>query len=116
MASPVHVGEEYDVTIETVGSKGDGVAKIKGYVVFIPKVNEGAKIRIRVTKTLDKVGFGEVVASAPSEEQEDNNHEEQKEIQKEESDIIPEEEGADVPDSESESEEESVPEAEMDEE
>lgn len=70
MASPVHVGEEYDVTIETVGSKGDGVAKIKGYVVFIPKVSEGAKLRIRVTKTLDKVGFGEVVASNPAEPEE----------------------------------------------
>lgn len=68
MASPVHVGEEYDVTIDTVGSKGDGVAKIKGYVVFVKNVQEGDKIKIRITKTLEKVGFGEQVTSAPKEE------------------------------------------------
>lgn len=80
MASPVQVGEEYDVKIETVGSKGDGVAKIKGYVVFVQNVKEGDEIKIRITKALDKVGFGEVIPKnepkAAEEEEEEKEEEE----------------------------------------
>ncbi|MBU1202127.1 MAG: TRAM domain-containing protein [Nanoarchaeota archaeon] len=62
--SPVREGEEHDVRIEAVGEKGDGVAKIKGFVVFVPGVKEGDEVKIRVTKVLRKVGFGEVVGKA----------------------------------------------------
>lgn len=66
---PVKVGEEYDVTIEAVGEKGDGIAKVKGFVVFVPGVSEGDNVKIKVTRVLRKVGFGEVVgAGAPKKE------------------------------------------------
>ena len=35
---PVNVGDEIDVKIEAVGEKGDGVAKVKGFVLFVPNV------------------------------------------------------------------------------
>ena len=59
--APVQVGEELDVTIEAVGEKGDGIAKKDGFVLFIPGVKEGERVRVRVTKVLRKVGFAEVV-------------------------------------------------------
>ena len=31
--APVNVGDEVDVTVEAVGDKGDGIAKIKGFVL-----------------------------------------------------------------------------------
>ncbi len=71
--APVKVGEELDVKIEAVGEKGDGVAKVKGFVLFVPNVKEGQTVKIRVTRVLSKVGFAEVVgagekfAEAPSE-------------------------------------------------
>lgn len=61
---PVNVGDEVDVKIEAVGEKGDGVAKIKGFVIFVPGVKEGDTVRIRVTKVLRKVGFAEVIGPA----------------------------------------------------
>lgn len=67
---PVEVGEELDVVIEAVGEKGDGIAKIKGFVLFIPNVKEGDTVRVKVTKVLQKVGFADVVGetqSAPGE-------------------------------------------------
>lgn len=64
--APVKVGEEMEVTIEAVGEKGDGLAKKNGFVLFVPGVKEGQKVRIRVTKVLRKVGFAEVVGSAGS--------------------------------------------------
>ena len=61
-AAPVVVGEELDVEIESVGEKGDGLAKKDGFVLFVPATKQGDKVKIRVTKVLRKVGFAEVVA------------------------------------------------------
>jgi len=65
---PVQVGEELDVKIEAVGAKGDGIAKKDGFVLFVPGVNEGDKVRIKITKVLSKAGFAEVVGSAEKSE------------------------------------------------
>lgn len=63
-APPVKVGEELDVKIEAVGEKGDGIAKKNGFVLFVPSVQNGDEVRIRVTKVLRKVGFAEVIGKA----------------------------------------------------
>ena len=64
--APVKIGEELDVKIEAVGEKGDGIAKIEGFVLFVPGVKEGDEVRVRITKVLRKVGFAEVVGEAQS--------------------------------------------------
>jgi predicted RNA-binding protein with TRAM domain len=64
--APVNVGDELDVTIDAVGAKGDGIAKKDGFVLFVPNVQQGDNVRIRVTKVLRKVGFAEVVGSSDS--------------------------------------------------
>ena len=65
--APVNVGDELDVTIESVGAKGDGVTKKDGFVIFVPGVQKGDNVKIKVTRVLRKVGFGEVVGSESSE-------------------------------------------------
>jgi predicted RNA-binding protein with TRAM domain len=62
--APVKVGEEIDVKIEAVGEKGDGIAKKKGFVLFVPNTKEGDEVRIRITKVLSKVGFAESIGAA----------------------------------------------------
>jgi|SRR3989344_2125788 len=59
--APIKVGEEMDVTIEAVGEKGDGIAKVKGFVIFVPNTKQGDKVKIKVTRVFRKVGFGEVM-------------------------------------------------------
>lgn len=69
---PVEEGQEIDVTIESIGDKGDGVAKVNGFVVFVPDVQKGENVRIKISKVLSKVSFGEVVSrneAAPAKEQ-----------------------------------------------
>ena len=61
---PVRVGEELDVSIDAVGEKGDGIATKNGFVLFVPGVKVGDKVRIRVTKVLSKVGFAEVITGS----------------------------------------------------
>ena len=60
---PVKEGEEFDVKIDAVGAKGDGIARKNGFVLFVPGVKEGDEVRIRVTKVLQKAGFAEVIGS-----------------------------------------------------
>lgn len=105
--APVKVGDEFDVEIESVGEKGDGLARIKGFVLFVPGVKQGDKVKIKVNRVLRKVGFAEVVgeASGEIENQEDSAEEdsaeetteETTEEVAEESTEEPAEEGAEEP-------------------
>ncbi|MDI6811082.1 MAG: TRAM domain-containing protein [archaeon] len=61
-SSPVNVGETYDVKIEDVGREGDGIARVEGFVVFVPNTKKGESVKIRVTKVSRRVAFAEVVA------------------------------------------------------
>ncbi len=61
---PVQEGEEYDVVIEAVGEKGDGIAKVKNFVLFVPGTKKGDRVRIRITKVFKSVGFAEVIRKA----------------------------------------------------
>jgi len=62
--APVKIGDELDVEIESVGEKGDGVAKVQGFVLFVPGTQKGDKVKVKVTKVFRKVGFAEVVGQA----------------------------------------------------
>ncbi len=66
--APVKEGDEVEVKIEAVGEKGDGIAKINGFVIFVPNTKEGETVRVRITKVLRKVGFAEVVGQGNYEE------------------------------------------------
>ena len=61
---PVSVGDEKDVTIEAVGRKGDGIAKVDNFVLFIPGATEGQTVKVKVNKVLNNVGFAEIVGEA----------------------------------------------------
>ena len=62
--APVNQGDEIEVTIDSVGEKGDGIAKVKGFVVFVPGVQQGQTVKVRITKVLKKFAFGEVAGKA----------------------------------------------------
>lgn len=58
---PVKEGETYEVSIDAVGEKGDGIAKVRGFVLFVAGVKKGDYVKVRIKKVLPKVGFAEVV-------------------------------------------------------
>lgn len=60
-APPVEVGEIREVRIEAMGSEGDGIAKVDGFVVFVPGAKVDDVVTIRITKVLRKYGFAEVI-------------------------------------------------------
>ena len=78
--APVKVGDELDVKIEATGSKGDGIAKKDGFVLFVAGTKQGDEVRVRVTRVIQKVGFAEVVGGEkPKEEAKEETEEEAKE-------------------------------------
>ena len=58
---PVNVGDVREVRIEAMGNGGDGIAKIRGYVVFVPGTNLNDVVKIRITRVLKKYAFAEVI-------------------------------------------------------
>ncbi len=106
--APVKVGDEVNVKIEAVGEKGDGVAKVKGFVIFVPNTREGDEVKIKITRVLRKVGFGEVLgkADAPISTEAPKKSESKEETEEESEEEKTEEAGE-----ESESEEEKTEEA-----
>ena len=49
------------VKVEGMGSSGDGLARVKGFVIFIPGVKMDEEVTVRITKVSRKVGFAEKV-------------------------------------------------------
>ena len=59
---PVSEGEVREVTIETLGDKGDGIAKIeRGYVVIVPDAEPGEEPTVEITSVRENVSFANVV-------------------------------------------------------
>jgi predicted RNA-binding protein with TRAM domain len=61
---PVKVGEEIDVTISEVSRRGDGVARIQGFVIFIPNTKQGMQAKIRIKEIRPNFATAELVESA----------------------------------------------------
>lgn len=59
---PVKPGDELEVKIDAVASRGDGIAKKDGFVIFIKGAKEGETVKIRVTEVKERFAVAEVIA------------------------------------------------------
>jgi predicted RNA-binding protein with TRAM domain len=59
---PVKVGDEVEVKIEAVASKGDGIAKKDGFVIFIKGAKEGDTVKVRISDVKERFAIGELMA------------------------------------------------------
>jgi predicted RNA-binding protein with TRAM domain len=62
LPKPVKVGDEVEVKVEAVASKGDGIAKKDGFVIFIKGAKEGDTIKVKITDVKARFAIGEIVA------------------------------------------------------
>jgi predicted RNA-binding protein with TRAM domain len=58
---PVEVGKEYEVDIQEVSRRGEGVAKIQDLVIFVPNAKQGQHVKIKVTRISRRFAEAEVV-------------------------------------------------------
>ncbi len=62
MPKPVKVGDEVDAEVISVASKGDGIAKKDGFVIFIKGAKEGDKVKVRITDVKARFAVGEIIS------------------------------------------------------
>jgi len=58
---PVELGKEYDVEVQETSRRGEGIARIKGLVTFIPNAKPGDHIKIKITRISRRFAEGEIV-------------------------------------------------------
>ncbi|MEM0475457.1 MAG: TRAM domain-containing protein [Candidatus Norongarragalinales archaeon] len=63
-AQPVKEGEEYDVQITDVSRRGDGIAKIQGFIIFVAGSVQGEACRVRIKSVARKFAVGEKLGIA----------------------------------------------------
>ena len=60
--APVQVGESYEVSIDDIAKEGDGIARVEGFVIFVPQTKVGDKVKITVNKVMRKFAIAEKAA------------------------------------------------------
>ena len=60
-SAPVEAGEEYDVEILDIAEKGDGVARVEGFVIFVPETEVGDQIKISIDRVMRKFAIAHKV-------------------------------------------------------
>ena len=58
---PVELGEELLVNITDVSLSGDGISKIQGYVIMVPKAKPRDCVKIKITHVGEKEAIGEII-------------------------------------------------------
>jgi predicted RNA-binding protein with TRAM domain len=60
-SKPVEMGKEYEVEISEISKRGDGIARIQGFVIFVAGAKSGQKAKIRITSIGDRFAKAEIV-------------------------------------------------------
>ena len=57
----IEEGETYELRIESVGNKGDGIAKVDKYLIFVPGAVKGEIVKAKIKKISGTLAFSEIV-------------------------------------------------------
>ena len=58
--APLVEGKVYELMIQDIGKKGDGIAKLDRYVIYVPGTAKGAIVKVYIEKIAGTVAFGRV--------------------------------------------------------
>src|SRR5712692_2011714 len=59
---PVETGKEYDVSITEVSRKGDGIARVEGFVIFVKGGQVGQNAKVKITQVGGRFATADVVS------------------------------------------------------
>ena len=58
---PVEKDKEYDVRIEEISKRGDGIARIQGFVIFVKDAQVGQEYRIKISQVGNRFAVADIV-------------------------------------------------------
>ncbi len=59
--APINVGDELEVNIIDTAASGDGISKIRGYVIIVPRAKPRDRLTIRITEVSEKTCTGKII-------------------------------------------------------
>ncbi len=63
---PVETGKEYDVSITEISRKGDGIARVEGFVIFVKNGKAGQNAKVKITQVGQRFASAEIVGEGSS--------------------------------------------------
>ena len=60
-SAPVREGKEVDVVIDDIGSRGDGIARIQSFLVFVPQTKIGERLRVKIVRVKGRFAIAEKI-------------------------------------------------------
>ena len=57
---PVETGKEYEVQITETSRKGDGIARVQGFVIFVTGGQVGQKVKVKITNVGNRFATAEI--------------------------------------------------------
>jgi predicted RNA-binding protein with TRAM domain len=61
-SKPVEVGKEYQVDVTEISRKGDGIARMQGFVIFVKNAKVGSNVKIKVDQVTDRFATAAIVS------------------------------------------------------
>ena len=58
---PVELDKEYEAEIQDISRRGDGIARIQGFVIFVPNTKQGENVKFKITRVGNRFATGEIV-------------------------------------------------------
>jgi predicted RNA-binding protein with TRAM domain len=58
---PVGLGDELEVNITDLCPNGDGMTKIQGYIIAVPKAKPRDRVIIKITQVGEKTASGKII-------------------------------------------------------
>ena len=77
---PVETGKEYDVQVTEISRKGDGVARVQGFIIFVKGGRVGQKTRVRVTHVGDRFATAETISGGDEQQAQHQSNEQAKDV------------------------------------
>jgi predicted RNA-binding protein with TRAM domain len=59
--APVEEGKEYESDITEMSRRGEGIAKIQGFIVFVSGAKAGDHVKFKVTRVARRYATAEIV-------------------------------------------------------
>ncbi len=60
--APIWKNQELEVVVDDIGSRGDGIARIQGYMIFVPNSKIGERVKVRILSVGGKFAVAEKIA------------------------------------------------------
>ena len=58
---PIWRGQELEVVVDDIGSRGDGIARMHNYMIFVPGSKVGERVKVKIVSVGGKFAVAEKI-------------------------------------------------------